>query len=154
MRVTRSCDSDTVCAMRRMRASAVCVHEGELLCVRLRDPVSRVARLFVPGGAVEPDETPAEAAARETWEETGYRVAIDPGSERVVRYPFVWAGVEVDCTTHFFHARLEDALRAPSPTRDADYNEGVVWLKLADLDRELGFHRAICAAVRALAREA
>ena len=30
----------------------------------------------VPGGAVDPDETPADAAVREMWEETGLRVTL------------------------------------------------------------------------------
>lgn len=46
-----------------------------------------------PGGALEPDERPAEAVVRETWEETGLRVEPDAlvgaygGPEFVVRYP-------------------------------------------------------------------
>ena len=39
--------------IRRQRASIVCVDGKDLLCVRLRDPVSGMARLFVPGGRVE-----------------------------------------------------------------------------------------------------
>lgn len=139
--------------MRRLRASAVCVHDGELLCVRLRDPVTGILRLFAPGGAVEPGETPAQAAARETFEETGYRVQPDLGSERIARYPFVWAGENVDCTTHFFRARLRGDKRAPAATRDADYNEGAVWLPLCQLEDALGFHREIHAALLALTRD-
>ncbi|WP_162301358.1 NUDIX domain-containing protein [Cognatilysobacter segetis] len=30
----------------------------------------------LPGGIVEPDETPADAAVREVWEETGARIAL------------------------------------------------------------------------------
>jgi 8-oxo-dGTP pyrophosphatase MutT (NUDIX family) len=138
--------------MQRLRASAVCVDAGELLCVRLRDPLTRVARLFVPGGGLEPGESAAQAAAREALEETGYAVAIDASSEHVARYPFRWAGLEVDCTTHFFRARLTTARSAPEVTHDAAYNEGVVWLKLAEIDQAFAYHDAILAAVSALAR--
>ena len=46
----------------------------------------------VPGGAMEPGETPADAAVREVWEETGVRVALTGllgvygGAEFHVRY--------------------------------------------------------------------
>jgi 8-oxo-dGTP pyrophosphatase MutT (NUDIX family) len=135
----------------RVRASVVCVDRGELLCVRLRDPVSGVARLFVPGGAIEPGETPAQAAAREALEETGYQLVVDETSERVERYPFFWAGVQVACVTHFFRARLTGDRRQRDGVEDAPYNEGARWLELSRLDAELGFHRAIHDAVAELA---
>ena len=46
-----------------------------------------------PGGVIEPDERPADAAVREAWEETGLHVLPDRlvgaygGAECVVRYP-------------------------------------------------------------------
>jgi 8-oxo-dGTP pyrophosphatase MutT (NUDIX family) len=46
-----------------------------------------------PGGLIEPDERPADAAVREAWEETGLHVepqrllGIYGGPECVVRYP-------------------------------------------------------------------
>jgi 8-oxo-dGTP pyrophosphatase MutT (NUDIX family) len=137
----------------RRRAAIVCVHAGALLCVRLRDPVSQVTRCFVPGGGIEPGESALAAAERETREETGFTVCGDATSERVARYPFVWAGVEVDCTTHFFRARLAPGVdaHAPAAVADADYNLGALWLPLADLDGAIGFHAEIHAAVRALA---
>jgi 8-oxo-dGTP pyrophosphatase MutT (NUDIX family) len=47
----------------------------------------------LPGGALEPEETPADAAVREAWEETGLRVHLERllgvygGPECTVRYP-------------------------------------------------------------------
>lgn len=140
----------------RIRASAVCVahvahepSEGALLCVRLRDPSSGVVRVVPPGGAIERGETAAEAAAREALEETGYRVAVEPAHTRIARYPYTWDGVRRLVTTHFFRVRLLGDTQA-RPVRDASYNEGVVWLPLAALERELGFEPAILSAVRAL----
>jgi len=128
----------------------VCVHEDALLCVRLRDPASGVTRLFVPGGAIAQGESPAAAAERETLEETGYSVHAEPASELVVHYPFVWNGERIECTTHFFRARLCSDRHAPAATHDDAINLGAVWLPLAALDAELGFHAAILRAVRSL----
>lgn len=135
----------------RHRASVVCVHDRRLLCVRLRDPRTGVTRLFVPGGAIEPGETAAGAAERETLEETGYAVCVDPGSELVAGYRFVWAAEAIDCTTHFFRARLRAPEQPAGAVADADFNLGTVWLPLDELEAALGFHAEILAAVRALA---
>ena len=62
---------------------------SRMLLVRQRD--SRV--WSTPGGLIEPDERPADAVVRETWEETGLLVtptrvqAVYGGPEFVVRYP-------------------------------------------------------------------
>jgi 8-oxo-dGTP pyrophosphatase MutT (NUDIX family) len=47
--------------------------EEELVMVRQFRHGSRVVTLEIPGGLVDPGETPAEAAGRELLEETGYR---------------------------------------------------------------------------------
>ena len=62
---------------------------GRLLLVRQRDGDV----WSTPGGSIEPDERPADAVVRETWEETGLVVtprrllAVYGGPEFVVRYP-------------------------------------------------------------------
>jgi 8-oxo-dGTP pyrophosphatase MutT (NUDIX family) len=137
-------------APERTRASIVCVHEGRLLCVQLRDPVTRVARLFPPGGAIEPGETPLTAAVRETLEETGYRVVANAARSNVARYPYVWNGVERAVTTHFFAGTLVDPLQPPEPVSDAHYNEATVWLELAAVPASLAFQAEILAAVLSL----
>jgi len=140
----------------RIRAGVVCLHDfaepsgRALLCVRMRDPATGVARLFPPGGGLEPAESIPDAAARETLEETGLRVTVRPETERIARYPYTWEGVTRAITTHFFRAELLDDPAAPAPVDDASYNEGVVWLPLAELDRALGFEPAILEAVRHL----
>lgn len=141
---------DTKPGKLRIRASAVCVHRAQLLCVRMRDPQTRIARLFAPGGAIEPGETPAMAAAREALEETGYRVRIDAESELVARYPYEWDGVLVQVTTHFFRGALVHPEAPPEPVTDASYHEGVIWLPVSNVQAELGFHPAIFSAIARL----
>jgi 8-oxo-dGTP pyrophosphatase MutT (NUDIX family) len=135
---------------RRIRASVVCVHRAQLLCVRLRDPLSRVDRLFVPGGEIEPGETAAAAAFRETVEETGYGVDVVRESEVAVRYDFVWNGVLFDVTTHFFRGVLLDARGAGIRAEEPAYNEGVRWLAVREVEREMAFCGPIFDAVKGL----
>lgn len=58
----------------------------------------------LPKGAVEPDETPEEAAVREVLEETGLQaeIEIDLGT---IRYFYVWEGVRVRKQVRFFLMR-------------------------------------------------
>src|ERR1700716_97805 len=62
--------------------------QGEILLVRQRDGDV----WSTPGGAIEPDESPADAVVRETWEETGLLVkplaliGVFGGPNFVVRY--------------------------------------------------------------------
>lgn len=137
----------------RLRASAVCVTAGHLLLVRLRDPVTREVALYPPGGGVEPGEAPAETARRETLEETGVRVRVEPASALVDRYPFTWAGVDYDVTTHYFAATPDPPIDPTLPLGrvvDADYNLEALWLPEHDALRALGAHPRIAAAVQSL----
>ena len=77
----------------RLLLPSVSVHVFDearrLLLVRQRDDDA----WSTPGGLIEPDERPADAAVREAWEETGLLVrperlsGVYGGPEFVVRYP-------------------------------------------------------------------
>jgi 8-oxo-dGTP pyrophosphatase MutT (NUDIX family) len=137
--------------MVRLRASAVCSAEGRVLLVRMRDPVTKIELLFPPGGAIEAGETPAEAARRETLEETGLRVRVDASTTMIVRYPYPWAGVDYDVTTHYFAAVLDEPFREALPAiADADYNLGAVWMPIDDAARWMA--PVIAAAVMVVSR--
>ncbi|MCB0406281.1 MAG: NUDIX hydrolase [Bdellovibrionales bacterium] len=134
--------------MERLRASTVCVVAGRVLLVQLRDPKTGIVRLFPPGGAVEAGETPAETAVRETLEETGYKVRVQ-GAARVDHYPFVWAGTEYDCETHFFRADLAEP--DPVSVRKDPVVVGAEWVPLSGLSAALDFDQNIRESVLALA---
>ncbi len=60
--------------MKRDRSQAVVCRDGKLLLV---EHVMKGRDFFnLPGGGIEEDETPAEAAVRELWEEAGVRGRI------------------------------------------------------------------------------
>jgi ADP-ribose pyrophosphatase YjhB (NUDIX family) len=78
---------------------------GRLLLVQQRES----GVWSTPGGALEPDERPADAVVRETWEETGLHVRPEAlvgaygGPEFVVRYP---NGDEVQYAIMAFQCRV------------------------------------------------
>lgn len=65
-----------------LAAGAVVVRDGCLLLVQRSHP-PQPGRWTLPGGRCEAGETPADAAARETLEETGVRIAVGAELGRV-----------------------------------------------------------------------
>ncbi len=57
-------------------ANTIVERDGSVLLVRLSYG-PRIGRWALPGGLVERDETPEQAAIRETEEETGFRVELE-----------------------------------------------------------------------------
>ena len=67
----------------RLSSRLLVVDDGRLLVMRAFDPTEPLAGQWyeIPGGGVEPGETTAAAAVRETAEESGYRVPADAVGE-------------------------------------------------------------------------
>jgi 8-oxo-dGTP pyrophosphatase MutT (NUDIX family) len=83
----------------------------------------------IPAGGVDPDETPAEAAARETREETGWEVAsVAPLCS------FHPANGLLDQTFHIFVGRNARHLGPPSDPNEADRIE---WVPVEEVRRLL-----------------
>ena len=135
-----------VMMLTRIRASAVVVHAGKLLVVRLEDPHTKVTQLFVPGGKIEDGESAAAAAIRETFEETGVRIQLSNPIPFKTTYPFRWNDVVYQCTTSFFAAGCNDS-SIPGINDDAPYNKGAFWLNLHEVEKAIGFDQQISAAV-------
>jgi 8-oxo-dGTP pyrophosphatase MutT (NUDIX family) len=101
-------------------------HGGRVLLARH----SNGGRWVLPGGAIEPSETPADAAMREMWEETGIEVelmrivGVYGGPEFVVRYE---NGDETSYLMVVFEAR---------PARGEPHADGVEVLEVRYFGRE------------------
>ena len=113
-----------------MPSVAVLVRAGDRVVVgRHRD----VQRWVIPGGALEPDELPADAAVREVWEETGLHVRLTgihgvyAGTpEHRITYP---NGDVVDYAVTVFHAEVV-AGELPAETEEL---AELRWVDLATL---------------------
>jgi 8-oxo-dGTP diphosphatase len=134
----------------RVRSSAVILENGKILTFFAVDPVDGREFHFLPGGKIEPEETAPESAERETLEETGYRVVVDPSSALDKEYHFYWAGETYDVLTIFYRAFLADSNSKPSIVSDAPYNLGVKWIPLAEIGTIFSYSKEILAAIREL----
>lgn len=138
----------------RDRASVIVVHDNKILGFHAIDPTSQVPYFFMPGGAIEPGETPALCAARECLEETGYpiRVLEETAFER--KYDFFWNGAIHSCRTIFFVGQLTQEWRPPHKIDDADYHRGVEWLDVKNIPEVFKYNRDILWAVQKLLKTA
>lgn len=120
----------------RPAAFVVLAHEGLIACVRVawrRDG----PKVDLPGGGLDPGETPAQAAVRECGEEAGLKVSIaGEAFARADHYFINGEGKRHNTRGLFFEARLER--EAPELKIEDDHT--LIWLEpqaaLKALDRE------------------
>jgi len=121
------------------------MNQGKLLAFRAQDPLSKKDYVFLPGGAIEPEETAPEAAERETLEETGFKIEVDAQSCIDKEYVFHWKGEDYDCLTMFYRATLKSPFQAP--INDADYHQGVVWIPESEIRTTFSYSAEILEAI-------
>ena len=103
-------------------ASAAVFRGGRVLIARRANPPQLWS---LPGGKVEPGESPAQAAVREVREETGVKIEIvAPAGEREVVLP------NARYRIHAFAARWRAGEARPGPEASA-----VEWVKPEELAR-------------------
>lgn len=130
-------------AKMRRRASVVCLHDGCILVVKLQDPTSKEILYCMPGGEIDTDELPSQAAIRETLEETGLSIRIDTDSHYLQNnYVFHWDGKDVKCSTDWFYAEVDGDTEL-RPVKDVEYNLGSIWLQIANIDKAFDYHPQI-----------
>jgi len=102
---------------------------GRLLLVKNADD----QRWGIPGGLIEPMETPSDAAIREVWEETGLKVELDciagvfGGPECVTKYP---QGDQISWVATIFFAHVAGGEFRPDQVETLD----VAFIAIEDLD--------------------
>ncbi len=133
--------------MPSIRSCVVCVDKDQLLAIELQDPATGHKFWSLPGGRVEPGESPQESGVRETLEETGYTVTLTSHAY-INEYMFRWDASDFHCRTHWFSANL--AQIDPVPVNDATYILQTKWLALPDSRQMFDYHPAIVAALNRL----
>ena len=114
---------------------------GQLLCV------DQKGELQLPGGGIDPGESPLQALHREVWEETGWRIGDPRRIAAFQRFSFL--------PEYRYWARkvqaiyLARAVRPLGPPQEPDH--AVRWLTPARAARSLGVagDRAVIAALMA-----
>ncbi|MEV7978875.1 NUDIX domain-containing protein [Streptomyces sp. NPDC086519] len=92
---------------------AALLDAGRLLAARRSAPPDLAGRWELPGGKVEPDETPERALLRELREELGV------AAETLTRVPGEWP-LRPPYVLQVWTARLHPASPAPKPLQDHD----------------------------------
>ncbi len=136
--------------MNRPRACGALIHNNAILMVQHVEPSRSYWTL--PGGGLEAGETPAEAAVREVWEETGMRVravrllwegTYGHGARTSPEYCFLVA-MEADAQERHCVVLGVDPEEAHLPA-ETRLLQGVDWIPLAELTSDAQVARVLMA---------
>jgi 8-oxo-dGTP pyrophosphatase MutT (NUDIX family) len=119
----------------RVAAYAVVVSDRRLLLTKLAERTGAGGRWNLPGGGLDPGETPTEGVVREVLEETGQVV---DGVRLVDVMTHHWVGRSVRGIEDYHAVRLIHVARCERPTRPVVHDVGgstsdARWVPLAEL---------------------
>ncbi|MFE5818150.1 (deoxy)nucleoside triphosphate pyrophosphohydrolase [Streptomyces sp. NPDC056479] len=128
----------------RIVVGAALLDRGRLLAARRSAPVELAGRWELPGGKVEPGETPEAALVRELREELG----VD--AEVIERVPGIWP-LKTPYVLQVWTARLRPGTGEPEPLEDHDalrwLSPGELW-DVDWLDQDVPAVREVAARLR------
>ncbi|MGH8793219.1 MAG: NUDIX hydrolase [Stackebrandtia sp.] len=113
-------------------AGAVVVNDGSVLLIWRHRFITDTWGWEIPIGGINPGESPAQAAAREVEEETGWR----PGPLR----PLIYAQPTPGLMTSQHHIFRADSAAHIGPPADAIESERIAWIPLADIRQLIDKH--------------
>ncbi|WP_027343898.1 NUDIX domain-containing protein [Hamadaea tsunoensis] len=107
-------------------AGLVIVHDQRVLLLWRHRFITDTWGWEIPQGSIRPDEDPADAAAREAEEETGWR------AHRPIR-PLLYSQPSPGLMTSQHHIFRADGATQVGPPKDAFESDKIEWIPLADI---------------------